>query len=82
MTQINLRTKEKFTDSENKGMAAGGRRAGRGSQGVWDGRVRIAVLNTENQQGPPTAEGTLPNVTRQPGCERSLGENGHMCTDG
>ena len=44
--------------------------------------VRTAILKTENQQGPPTAEGTPLNVTRQPGCEGSLGENGHMCTDG
>ena len=34
-------------------MVAGGKdRAGRDSQGVWDGRGHTAVFNKENQQGP------------------------------
>ena len=58
-------------------------------EGLREGIVRgfamdmynIAIFKTDNQKGP-TTQGALLNVTRQPGWDRSLGENGYMCMHG
>ena len=50
--------------------------SGKGSEGVWDGQVHMAIFKMDNQQC--IAQGTLFNVMRQPGWEGNLGENGYM----
>ena len=50
-----------------------------GRQGVWDGHVHTTIFKMGNQQGPTE---TLLNIMWQLGWERSLGENGYMCTYG
>ena len=49
---------------------------GKGSQGVWDRQVHMAVFKMDNQQR--IAQGILFNVMWQPGWEGNLGQNGYM----
>jgi len=56
--------------------------AGRNSSGLGEGQAHSAVFNMDNQQGACTGQGTLPDVTWQPGWETGLGENGYMCVSG
>ena len=69
MAQPNLFTKQKemHTFREQTYGYRVGRRRGRDSQGVWDGRVHTAVFKVENQQGPTGALRTLLDIQRQPG---------------
>ena len=48
---MNLLTKQKETDLENKLMIAGGKNRGRDSQGNWDGHVHTTLFKMDNQQG-------------------------------
>ena len=56
--------------------------AGRNSSGLGEGQAHSATFEMDNQQGPRTAQGTLLDVTWQPGWERGLGEKGYMCVSG
>lgn len=60
----------------------GGRFGGTDNPGVWDGHVHTAAFKMAHQQGLTVTPGTLLNVTRQPGWEGSLGEDGYTYTCG
>ena len=47
-----------------------------------EGQVHSAIFKMDNQQGPTVERRELLNVMRQPGWERSLGENGYMYMNG
>ena len=55
---------------------------GRGSWGVWDGRVHTATVKMDDNKDLLYTEGTLLSVMWQPGWEESLGRNGYMCVCG
>lgn len=49
---------------------------GRDSYGVWDGQVRTATFNTENQYGPAGQHRELSSMSRGSLDEGRLGEDG------
>ena len=50
MIQMNLSTKQRLTDMENKLMVTKGKR-GRDKIGVWDWHIHTTIYKIDNQQG-------------------------------
>ena len=78
---MNLQTRKRLTDLEDELMVAC-RSGQRDSWGVWDRHVHSILFHVDNHRGPTSQHMELLNAVWQPGWERSLEENGSMCTYG